>query len=88
MDEHPTLTKPLGKILRIDPTPSGEQGYTVPVDNPFVGRSDALGEIWAYGLRNPWRFSFDPVTGWLWLGDVGGSARDARDEAVQEGDVR
>jgi glucose/arabinose dehydrogenase len=63
----------LGKILRIDPAPSGDQPYTVPGDNPFVDRGDARPEIWAYGLRNPWRFSFDAVTGDLWIGDVGQS---------------
>src|SRR6478672_5051075 len=61
----------LGKILRIDPTPSGDAAYTVPADNPFVGDDDARPEIWAYGLRNPWRFSFDSDTGNLWIGDVG-----------------
>jgi glucose/arabinose dehydrogenase len=61
----------LGKILRIDPTPSGNDPYTIPPDNPFVGREGARPEIWAYGLRNPWRFSFDPDTGDLWIGDVG-----------------
>ena len=50
--------------------PSGKP-YGIPRDNPFVGRADALPEIWAYGLRNPWRFSFDPATGDLWIGDVG-----------------
>ena len=50
----------LGKILRIDPTPSGGERRTpCRADNPFVGRADARPEIWAYGLRNPWRFSFD-----------------------------
>jgi len=63
----------LGKILRIDVSGEGE-GYTVPDDNPFVGDSSALPEIWAYGLRNPWRFSFDSKTGDLYIGDVGGSA--------------
>lgn len=58
----------LGKILRIDP--SGDP-YTVPSDNPFVGQDGARPEIWSYGLRNPWRFSFDPDTGDLWIGDVG-----------------
>ena len=61
----------LGKILRIDPTPSGGQSYTVPSDNPFVGRGSARGEIWSYGLRNPWRFSFDRATGEIWIADVG-----------------
>jgi glucose/arabinose dehydrogenase len=60
-----------GKILRIDPKESGGQPYTVPADNPFVGRSGAKPEIWAYGLRNPWRASFDRATGDLWIGDVG-----------------
>ncbi|MET0627697.1 MAG: PQQ-dependent sugar dehydrogenase [Acidimicrobiia bacterium] len=61
----------LGKILRIDPTPSANADYQVPADNPFVGVEGARPEIWAYGLRNPWRFSFDTRTGDLWIGDVG-----------------
>jgi hypothetical protein len=60
----------LGKILRIDPRRSGTQPYTVPTDNPFVG-SAARPEIWSLGLRNPYRFSFDRVTGALTVGDVG-----------------
>jgi glucose/arabinose dehydrogenase len=64
----------LGKILRIDPTPSGGQQYTVPPDNPFVSTAGARPEVWAYGLRNPWRFSFDKTTGDLWIGDVGQNA--------------
>jgi glucose/arabinose dehydrogenase len=64
----------LGKILRIDPRPAGGRPYQVPSDNPFVGRDGARPEIWAYGLRNPWRFSFDPATGDLWIGDVGQNA--------------
>jgi glucose/arabinose dehydrogenase len=60
-----------GKILRIDPRPSGGRPYGIPSDNPFVGREGARGEIWDYGLRNPWRFSFDAATGDLWIGDVG-----------------
>ena len=65
----------LGKILRIAPDPEpGESAYSVPPDNPFVGRSDARPEIWAYGLRNPWRFSFDRDSGDLWIGDVGQNA--------------
>ncbi len=60
------------KILRIDPrTPSGTNNYTVPPDNPFAGQAGKRGETWAYGFRNPWRFSFDRQTGDLWTGDVG-----------------
>jgi glucose/arabinose dehydrogenase len=60
-----------GKLLRLDPSPAGGKGYKVPATNPFVGRRGARAEIWAYGLRNPWRFSFDRGTGELWIGDVG-----------------
>ena len=59
----------LGKMLRID-VDSGFP-YAIPSDNPFVGVSGAQDEIWAYGLRNPWRFSFDRVTGDLFIADVG-----------------
>ncbi len=64
----------LGKLLRIDPDPAAAAGatqYAVPADNPFVDTADALPEIWAYGLRNPWRVSFDTATGDLWIADVG-----------------
>lgn len=71
----------LGKILRIDPRQSGQQPYTVPADNPFVGQAGALPEIWSFGLRNPWRFSFDALTGDLWIADVGQSAIEEVDEA-------
>jgi glucose/arabinose dehydrogenase len=60
----------LGKIIRIDPRLSGRRAYTVPGSNPFVGRSGARPEIYAYGLRNPWRFAFAP-NGNLVIGDVG-----------------
>jgi len=65
----------LGKILRIEVDPEFTDGkpYAVPEDNPFVGDPEALPEIWSYGLRNPWRFSFDRETGDLWIGDVGQS---------------
>jgi len=72
-----------GKILRIDPSaPSGSLRYTIPSTNPFVGGNDfgpELGEIWANGLRNPFRFSFDKTTGDLWIGDVGQGAREEVD---------
>ncbi len=60
-----------GKILRIDPTPNGNSPYSIPADNPFVGTSGARPEVWMYGLRNPWRFSFDRATDDVWIGDVG-----------------
>ena len=61
----------LGKILRIRPTTSGPHPYTIPPDNPFVGRAGARPEIWAYGLRNPYTFAFQPGTGRLHINDVG-----------------
>lgn len=63
----------LGSILRLDVDTSSEgREYGIPADNPFVGNTQGYREeIYAYGLRNPWRFSFDTVTGWLWTGDVG-----------------
>lgn len=69
-----SLSTLLGKIVRISPRPSGDAPYAVPPDNPFVDDVDAMPEIWAYGLRNPFRFSFDRATGDLWIGDVGQSA--------------
>ena len=68
------LFEPLGKILRIDPKKA------VPADNPFIGRDDADARIWLRGVRNPWRFSFDPANGDLWIGDVG-------QDSVEEVDV-
>lgn len=66
-------TNVLGTILRIDPDGTdGVNGqYGIPDDNPFVGDGGALDEIWAWGFRNPFRFSFDTATGDLWVGDVG-----------------
>jgi len=60
-----------GKMLRIDPRRSGGRPYGVPSSNPFVSRAGARREIYSYGLRNPWRFSFDRSTGDLTIGDVG-----------------
>jgi len=67
----------LGAMLRIDVHPANpEQSYAIPLDNPFVDDASVRDEIWAYGLRNPFRFSFDRETGTLWAGDVGQSARE------------
>ena len=63
-----------GKVLRIDPRPSSDAPYVIPSDNPFASMPEAHGEIWSYGLRNPWRFSFDRETGDLWIADVGESS--------------
>lgn len=67
------LNTPLGKVLRIDVNPPFTPGkqYGVPADNPFVNRPGAVAEIWAFGLRNPYRFSFDSRSGALFLGNVG-----------------
>jgi glucose/arabinose dehydrogenase len=72
----------LGKLLRIDVNRrTGTLRYGIPSNNPFVGRR-GLDQIWAYGLRNPWRWSFDRVTGDLWIGDVGQSAWEEVDRAL------
>ncbi len=66
------LGLPLGKMLRIDVDhPEADRAYRIPQDNPFVGQPGVRPEIWAYGFREPWRFSFDPLTQDLWVGDVG-----------------
>ena len=68
-----TVDDLLGNILRIDPRPPGDQStaYQIPDTNPFVDQQGARGEVWDYGLRNPWRFWIDGVTGDLYLGDAG-----------------
>jgi len=72
----------LAKLLRIDAARSTADRVAVPADNPFVGRQGARSEIWSYGLRNPWRFSFDTDTGDLWIADVGGSLWEEIDHAT------
>ncbi len=69
MNEGQNTTVLLGKLLRVAPGANG--GYTIPAGNPFAGEAGRRPEIWAYGLRNPWRFSFDRLTGALIIGDVG-----------------
>ena len=70
-DRAQRLSSLFGKILRIDPQPGSEPAYLIPDDNPFVAVDGAAGEVWAYGLRNPWKFSFDRATGDFYAGDVG-----------------
>jgi glucose/arabinose dehydrogenase len=80
------LSTMLGKILRIDVDRSeGKKAYGVPPDNPFAKRKNAAGEVWAYGLRNPWRFAFDPGTGRLFAGDVGQRTREEIDIITKGG---
>ena len=75
-----------GKFLRIDVNGRDSKNgqYGIPADNPFVGRSDALAEIWAYGFRNPWRFSFDR-DGNLWVGDIGQNDVEEINQVVRGG---
>jgi hypothetical protein len=71
----------LGKILRIDPHPGQVPAYSIPAGNPFAGTA-GRDEVWAYGLRNPWRFSFDRANGDMVIADVGQSAREEIDIAT------
>jgi hypothetical protein len=70
----------LGKILRIDPQASAGNPYSIPADNPFAARPGARAEVCDYGLRNPWRFSFDRRTGDLIIGDVGQNTEEEIDQ--------
>jgi Glucose / Sorbosone dehydrogenase len=70
LDNARNLDSLLGKLLRVDPRPAGNRPYGIPEDNPYVGGPGA-DEVYAYGLRNPWRFSFDAATGDLTIADVG-----------------
>ena len=83
-----------GKILRINPAVAGRAPYTIPPDNPNAGNPLCNGsgrgrracpEVWARGLRNPWRFSFDRVTGQLWAGDVGWGSYEEVDIVTRDG---
>lgn len=73
----------LGKLLRIDVNNSTMANpYAIPADNPFIGSPSASDEIWAYGLRNPWKFSFDRMNGDIWIADVGQNAREEINRAA------
>ncbi|GAB4157243.1 MAG: PQQ-dependent sugar dehydrogenase [Planctomycetaceae bacterium] len=72
LDTGQNINDLLASILRIDVDhPANGKAYSIPKDNPFVNTPNARGEIWSYGHRNPWKMSFDSVTGDLWVGDVG-----------------
>jgi glucose/arabinose dehydrogenase len=76
----------LGKVLRIDVRGAHkEKPYSIPADNPFVREEGARGEIWCYGMRNPWRITFDRATGDLWCGDVGQNKIEEVDRLVKGG---
>jgi glucose/arabinose dehydrogenase len=74
----------LAKLVRLDVNAAGQA--SVPSDNPFVGQSGVRPEIWSYGLRNPWRFSFDRLTGDLYIGDVGQNSREEINVSTDQAD--
>jgi hypothetical protein len=79
------LTSLLGKILRIDVDNTSvdpDLNYAIPPDNPFIDDVEAMNEIWSYGLRNPWKFSFDKLNGDLWIGDVGQNNKEEINRAL------
>jgi glucose/arabinose dehydrogenase len=85
MNEGQNTAVLLGKLLRVAPGANG--GYTIPAGNPFAGYAGRRPEIWAYGLRNPWRFSFDRLTGALIIGDVGQDQQEEVDFAPRGTDA-
>ena len=80
-------TSLLGSLLRIDPTPSGDAAYTIPADNPFADGVDGAPEVLAYGLRNPWKIAIDPVSGDLWIADVGQNLFEEVNRVAPAGDL-
>ena len=80
------LNSLLGKVLRIDINSKADgKNYAIPKDNPFVGKTDVRAEIFASGIRNIWRMSFDKKTGWLWAADVGQNLYEEIDIIVKGG---
>lgn len=79
-----SVTTLLGKVLRIDPLPGATPPYSIPPGNPFA-TGPGLDEIWSYGLRNPWRFSFDRLSGDMVIADVGQGMREEVDHALSPG---
>lgn len=93
LDDVPDVVNPaqdrtslLGKVLRINPRASATRPYRNPLGNPFVGQSPRRAEVWAYGLRNPWRLSFDSATGDLYLPDVGEHAQEELNVLLADSD--
>jgi hypothetical protein len=80
-----SLTSLLGKILRINPRPNNNGAYSIPAGNPFAGAAAPFNTIWSYGLRNPFRFSFDRASGAMAIADVGQDAREEVDFAAPGG---